>query len=631
MSTESTLPPQANPDVRRPVRWAGPPGPLGFVWRSVLMAWRWLTRMRTALYLLGILALLTLVATLVPQAPNVPTTVAAWRDGSEGPGRLLSGALDGLGMFDVYGSSLFLALLMLLFISLTACMIPRIRAWTRLVRRSRPPLVRHLGGQDERASFVTDRTVDEVHDAATVVLAGRHWRQRRHDGDRVAPADATPASPAASGRAPQIAAEKGLWSREGGSLIFHLSFYVLLVAIVVGQLVTFEGQRGVIEGEPGFRDVALSYWTYRPGRWFEEGDHDGWRLDLDQFHVDWVRDPLAPGAGQPTVFRSDVTITPEEGQPYTATIDSNQPLDVDGTKITQLDWGYAPRVVVEVDGEVVHDTFMIATATDAGAFRAAVKAPSAEPQIGLELFFYPYAPDDARGIPVPTGAPWDEAPMLLFRQWRGDLQLGATQQTINELDTSALESEGGAFLRPGQDVQVEGVTVSLPEVRRWVGFQVSTRPQVPWLLFGAAMLVAGLIPALYAYRRRLWVLAEREDPGGPTLVTVAGRAFQRPEAFEQEHADIVAQLREATGGRDPAEPGGTPDASADVLDTPEPVVEPDDAPNAPPRDGRDDVREREASSAVADDAVDVSGQDCRPYDDPSGPDQDDSEPKVARR
>jgi cytochrome c biogenesis protein len=555
---DSDAPPQQNPPVRRPNRPATAPGPLGFVRDSVLMAWRWLTRMRTALYLLALLALQTTLATIIPQEPNVPSTVTAWREGEEGPGTVVSGLIDAIGAYDVYGSALFLAFLLLLFLSLTACLIPRIRAWVRLVRRSRPPLVRHVGRTDLVRTFRTDLAPAQVHAAARQALGARRWRVR-DDGDD--PAAHTSADPPL-----QVAAEKGLWSREGGSLVFHLSFYVLLAAIVFGQLLTFEGQRGVIEGEVGFSDTALSYWSYRPGRWFGEGDHSGWRLDLDEFHVDWVRDPLAPGAGQPTTFVSDVTVTTADGEVLTDRVEGNKPLVVDGMKIHQLDWGYAPRVVVEVDGEVVHDAFLHTQATDGGFFRAAVKAPAAEPDIGLELFFYPFAPDGDDGTPVLTGAPWADAPLLLFRQWRGDLQLGATQQTINQLDTSALVSEGGGFLRVGQQLQVEGVTITMPEVRRWVGFQVSSRPQIPWLLLGAFLLVAGLIPALYAYRRRLWVTATQGPDDGRTLVTVAGRAFQRPDAFEEEHARIVAELLAATDGslQDPVRPPGPSDVPADT-------------------------------------------------------------------
>lgn len=524
MTIDSAAPPEMNPAVRRPRRGRRP-GPVGFVIDSVLMGWRWLVRMRTALILLGLLGLHSLIATIVPQEPNVPSTVAAWREGEEGPGVLVSQAIDAIGAYDVYGSGLFLALLLLLYLSLTACLIPRIRAWIRLVRHSRPPLTRAAGRQAEVATFATDADPEVVHAAAAELLTDRRWRVRVEPD--------------------QVAAEKGLWSREGGSLVFHLSFYVLLAAVVFGLLLGFDGQRAVVEGE-SFADTPVSYWTYGPGRWWSDDDHRGWILHLDAFEVDWVRDPLAPGAGQPTTFVSDVTVTTADGEVFATTVEGNRPLTIDGLKVHQLDWGYAPFVEVWVDGELEHANFLTAQAGD-GMFRAAVKVPSADPDVGLEVFFFPFAPDSPDG-PIFTGVPWDDDPLLLFRLYRGDLQLGRTQQTINELDISALESAGGGLLRPGDEVELpDGVTVRFVELRRWVGFQVSARPQIPWLLLASAMLLAGLHPALYAYRRRAWVVASRPEPDDRTLVTVAGRAFQRPQQFTDEHAELTRRLAAAVG------------------------------------------------------------------------------------
>lgn len=541
-SIESEAPPEANPTVRPPRR-RGPSGPLGFVWDATVMGWRWLVRMRTALYLLGLLAIETLLATVIPQDPNVPSTVRGWLAGEEGPGATVSAVLDAFGLFDVYGSTLFLATLFLLYLSLTACMIPRVRAWVRLVRRSVPPRSRYPDRAELATTLVTDRPAAEVHAEARRLLSGRRWRVR--DGDD------GPSGP------PQVAAEKGLWSREGGSLLFHLSFYVLLGSVVFGQLNGFEGQVGVVEGEPGFADARALYWTQSPGRFWSEGDHAGWTLELEEFTVDWVRDPLAPGAGQPTTFASDVRVTGSDGEVRETTIEGNAPVTFEGMKVTQLDWGYAPRFEVLVDDEVVHDGFVVARADGDGIphFRTAVKAPSAEPDVGLDVFFYPFAPDDEEsGTPQLTGAPWAEAPLAVVANYRGDLQLGRTQQSVWQLETSAMERAGGAFLRPGTEVELDdGVTIRFVELRHWVGFQVSNRPQVPWLLLASGMLLGGLWPALYAYRRRLWVAATPDPATGRTLVTVAGRAFQRPQAFEEEHEDLVRALAESTGAT-PADP-----------------------------------------------------------------------------
>ena len=149
---DSQAPPEQNPAVRRRSD-RGPSGPLGFVWSSIRMGWRWLVRMRTALYLLAVIGVETLLATIIPQSPNVPSTVAEWRLGTEGPGAWVASVIDVFGLFDVYGSTLFLLTLFLLYLSLTACMIPRVRAWVRLVRRSVPPVSRAPGAAGRRGEL----------------------------------------------------------------------------------------------------------------------------------------------------------------------------------------------------------------------------------------------------------------------------------------------------------------------------------------------------------------------------------------------------------------------------------------------------------------------------------------------
>ena len=493
------------------------------------MAWRWLTRMRTALYLLGIVGIESLLATLIPQSPNVPATVAAWRGGTEGPGVAVSNLIDMFGGYDVYGSALFLATLALLFLSLTACLIPRIRAWVTLVRRGRPPVIRDLTTQPHVATFVAAVPPDEVHACGRGLL--RRWRLRADDRS--------------GGRGAQVAAERGIITREGGSLLFHLSFYVVLVGVVLGQLLGFSGQVGVIEGE-ATTDTAVAYWRSTPGRWWGPEDHRGFTMTLDEFRVDWYRDPAF--GGQPKLFESVVTVEHADGSVTTDTIGGNDPLLVDGMKIHQLGWGYAPRVIISDGGEIVHDGYLTANLTDRGFFRTAAKAPRADPDIGVQVRLFPYAPDGDDGEPRLTGAPWADAPLLVFEAYRGDLRLDRVQN-VSTLDLTGLESQGGGFLRPGQTVVMpDGMTITFLDLRRWVGFQISYRPTVPLLLVGGLLLLLGLVASLYAYRRRLWVQAE-VMPDGATLVRVAGRAFQRPAAFTAEFDGFVRRLRDTVGGR----------------------------------------------------------------------------------
>jgi len=518
--TDSAAPIEANPTVPRP---PGPGGadPLAVIGELALFAWGWLRRMRSALYLLACLAVLTLAATIVPQQPNVAATVAAWRAGAEGPGTAVARALDAMGLFDVYGSPLFLVLLVLLFTSLTGCLIPRYRAWWRLVRRSQPPRTNNLAGHDHLARITTSLDTGRSEQAVNQVLTRRRWRLRPQDG-----------------RAPrQLAAERGLALREGASLLFHTSFYVLLVGILVGQLLGFQGQVGIVEGER-WAETGIGYWSARPGRWFQDQDHRGFLIDVDQFHVDWYRDPAL--GGTPRLFSTDVTITRPDGTAFSDTIGGNDPLVVDGMKIHLLDWGYAPRVQIEVAGTLAWDGFVTMSPAGRGFFQGAAKAPGPDPDVGLQLTLIPTA-SDAADPSTWTGAPWADAPLLTWLTYRGDLGLDVSQN-VNVLDRTDLVEQGAGLARVGGEFTDGDVTVRFVELRRWVGLQVSHRPTAPLLLAGGLLLLLGLVPALYAFRRRVWIEFEGTDAG--TAITIAGRTFQRPHAFHLEFDALVSALAE---------------------------------------------------------------------------------------
>lgn len=542
------------------------PGPV----ETAVLFWRWLRRMRTALYLLGALGVAVLIGTVVPQRPNVPETVSRWLAGTEGPGEAAAQALHTLGMYDVFGAPWFIVLLTLLFVSLTACLIPRVRAFWRTARYGRPPLARDLGGRSHARSFTTALDPGSAVGRSRELLAGARYRTRtdedadprsapvRSDPDGAvvaAPADDTsttwsrmqhdPADLDASHGGPaarQVAGEKGHLAREGGSLAFHLSFFAILIGVVLGELTSFVGQVGVVERQ-AFSDTPVAYWTADPGRWWSPSDHTGFRLHLDDFEVEWTE------TGLPVEFTSDVTLTSSDGSIVREeTTVVNDPIVFQRMKIHQLDWGWAPRIVIEDtrgDVAVPHDGYITMTATDQpGVWRGVVKAPAARPQIGVEVFLFPSAPQNEAGELVPTGRPQPEAPAIVYQVWEGDLQLDSVQG-VDELDTTRMRQVARGGLRPGSSVEIaDGVTLGFPELDQWVGFQVSRRPTVPLLLAGATVLLVGLLPALYAYRRRIWVEAAPDPRTGLTRITVAGHAYQRPQAFDDEFTRIVEELRE---------------------------------------------------------------------------------------
>jgi cytochrome c biogenesis protein len=507
------------------------PGP----WQTAVMVWRVLRRMSTALLLLFALAAVSIVATFVPQEPVIPTTVADWRAGVAGPGSPVAAVLDALQLFDVFGSWWFAGLVLLLFTSLTGCLIPRYRAFAKVVRRP-PAAGRNLHRLTHRAELVTAVGPAAALDAAEAVLRRRRYRRRR-----VAPDDT------ASGR-PQLAAERG-HGREGGSLLFHTSFFVLLIGAVIGQAFGFVGQVNVVEGA-AFADTRINYGLATPGRFFGLGDHRGFVVTLDDFTVDWFEN------NTPSEFVSTITIRDPDGSEVTRQTRVNHPVAHDGMKIFQARFGWAPRLVVRSGDTVLFDDTVNLLEASPWIWTGVAKVAATDRtnQIALELVLLPDAGFAADGRPVSRSPRPDNVRMAAVL-WFGELGL-ERPVPASQFDREAGRQLGApAILAVGEtgDLAEGNLSVEFAELRNWSGFQVSHAPGRSVLLLAGVLLLTGLVPSLYAYRRRIWIEAQPAGAAGsehdpvagahpPTRLVVAGVALHRKHRFEEEFAEVEQAL-----------------------------------------------------------------------------------------
>ncbi|WP_162149106.1 cytochrome c biogenesis protein ResB, partial [Arthrobacter sp. H41] len=106
---------------------------LGFT-GTLRWAWTQLTSMRTALFLLLLLAVAAVPGSLFPQRSANPEVVTQYIQDNPDTGPVL----DWFQLFDVYSSVWFSAIYLLLFVSLIGCVIPRAIAHGRALR-SQPP------------------------------------------------------------------------------------------------------------------------------------------------------------------------------------------------------------------------------------------------------------------------------------------------------------------------------------------------------------------------------------------------------------------------------------------------------------------------------------------------------------
>lgn len=461
--------------------------------------------MRTAIILLLVLGAGASVGSFFPQRPIDPAAVTRWVERNPGWTRIA----EFFGVFDVYGAWWFMAIYVLLLVSLVGCLLPRFRAFWRTLR-AQPYVSASLSGQPLHAVRHTEDGADEVLARARRVLRAKRFKVAR-TGD-------------------VVAAERGNW-REGGSLLFHVSFLVLLLGMAVGKLYGFTGQVAVIEGER-FADTPIEYDFLETGRSF--GDRfSGVELALDEFTVSWHPN------GIPREFVSAVRLYDEGRLVRQEEIVVNSPMTYRGMRIYQLSWGWAPEILVRQAGRVLYDGPTVFLARDT-LWRGVTKVPQTTPQqTGFDMLFFTDPEVPPGGMPRNV-RPEPIDPVLFFQQYVGDLNLDRAQ-SVYELDPRDLVPGEVGALRPGESASLPNdLSITFRGLRQYSVFQVASNPGAALLLAAAVALLVGLVPALYSARRRVWVRAVTD--AGPTRVEIAGHAVQRRAAFETEFAALVRDL-----------------------------------------------------------------------------------------
>ncbi|QCR45178.1 cytochrome C biogenesis protein [Curtobacterium sp. SGAir0471] len=477
----------------------GPTQPkLGFV-GYVRFFWRQLTSMRTALFLLMLLALAAIPGSLVPQRTADPNGVVQYK--ADHP--QLFPVLDTLQVFDTYTSVWFSAIYLLLFVSLIGCIVPRTKHhWQAL--RTRPPrtpvrLGRLAGYRSvpvEADAATSLPSVDDAVTRAAALLKRSGYRVERF-GD-------------------SVSAERG-YLRETGNLVFHAALVGVLVAVGLGGGFSYTGQRLLVEGQT-FSNVLGSYDSFNPGRWFRQSDLQGYNLTLDKFTTTYEEKNL-DALGQALDYSATVT-SQEKGQaPKTSRIGVNDPLSVGGTNVYLLGNGYAMQVTVrDGKGNVAFQDVVPFLPEDANyTSTGVIKVPDASPsQLGMVGFFYPTASKLSTGA-FASAYPDAQNPLLTLQVYRGDLGLDSgVPQSVYSLDTSGLEQIAGRQsktasieLKPGQTKTLPDGTgsITFDGVKRYVSLDVHHDPSQLFVAGFAVLAVLGLLTSLFVPRRRVWVKA----------------------------------------------------------------------------------------------------------------------------
>jgi len=474
--------------------------------------WRQLTSMRTALFLLMLLALAAIPGSLVPQRTADPNGVVQYK--ADHP--QLFPVLDKLQVFDTYTSVWFSAIYLLLFVSLIGCIVPRTKHhWQAL--RTRPPktparLTRLAGYRSVAVNPDTVTTAAGGTDAATGLPSVEHAVTRamailKRSGYRV------------ERFGDSVSAERG-YLRETGNLVFHAALVGVLLAVGVGGGFGYTGQRLLVEGQT-FSNVLGSYDSFNPGRWFQQTDLKGYNLTLDKFVTKYEERNL-DALGQALDYSATVTSREKGGEAKTSRLGVNDPLSVGGTNVYLLGNGYAMGVTVrDGKGDVAFKDVVPFLPEDSNyTSTGVIKVPDAVPdQLGMVGFFYPTASKLSTGA-YTSAYPDSQNPLLTLQVYTGDLGLDdGVPRSVYTLDTSGLKQIAGRQsdaasieLKPGQTKTLPNGagSITFDGVKRYVSLDINRDPSQ--VLVGAFAILAmlGLLTSLFVPRRRIWIKALRQ-------------------------------------------------------------------------------------------------------------------------
>ncbi|MEN9714135.1 MAG: hypothetical protein RLZZ164_799 [Actinomycetota bacterium] len=484
--------------------------------------WRQLTSMRTALLLLLLLAAAAIPGSLYPQRSSDPNGVTQFIDNNPG----LAKILDAMQLFDVYTSSWFSAIYILLFVSLIGCVLPRTKVHTAALRAEPPVAPKLFARMPANATFTTRK-------ANIVAKAEKVLRQERY---RVV----------VTGNS--VAAERG-YLRETGNLIFHYSLVGLLIAVGLGGGFSYSGQRVLVEGET-FVNNLTGYDSISPGAFFNESQLVPFRMTLDKFEASFDLKNRT-NIGTPLDFRATVTSqVGVNGKPSTSVIRVNEPLELPGSNVFLTGNGYAPVLTVrDAAGTVLFSGPTAYLPQDKNyTSLGVIKVPDSKTQFGMISFFYPTAAELTTGA-LTSNFPAPIDPMLTANVYVGDLGLnGGVPQNVYSLDIQKMKQVAGGKsgvkglrLTVGQTAKLPNNlgTVSFDSLKRFASLDVSYNPGQGWVLFFALLALGGLMLSLLVPRRRVWV---RKTATG---FEIAALARGDDPTLEKVIAEIAQQIKAA--------------------------------------------------------------------------------------
>lgn len=450
------------------------------------LLWRFFKSLKLTLSLLLILAVASVLGTLIPQQEGAMETA---RDLGPGLWKLLSA----LQLFDMYHSVWFRIILGLLAANLLVCSLDRFpSAWKLFRLPVRPDRTRLFEKIPPNRLVSVRGTRKETTERIEGILK-HHYKGVRTKG---------------TDNGDFLYAEKGRYSHFGVYIV-HLSVLLILAGGLIGSFFGFEAYVTIPEG------AAADRVTLRRSR---DTKLLPFAVACDKFTIDYYEN------GTPKEYRSDLKFFQGDGIVREGQLRVNHPITHEGITFYQSSYGQTPTVHLSVSRS--------GTATEVTPYAVHRGHPVFLP--GKEgVFRLLEAHDNFQGALGP-------AALLSIRSNDGkERQMWIFQNPENLKKLFPEKMLQSPKLNPAS---FEPYTFLLDRIenRYYSVLQVSRDPGVPLVWAGFCLIMLGLFMTFFFPHKRIWVrVYEAEEE---TKVAVAGKTAKNPLGMERELDQFAERL-----------------------------------------------------------------------------------------
>ncbi len=451
------------------------------------MFWNIFKSVKLAVFLLITLAIVAIVGTLIPQGEESIGFVMRLRPETF---RIFSV----LGLFDVYHTLWFRAILGLLALNLVVCSIDRLpKAWKRM--KARPPV-------DMKRPF------EDLNEDNVLVLKGKmELISKRVKGFLQKIAKDIRSKSTDTGCFFYF--EEGRYSHLGVYIV-HLSIIIILLGGIIGSIWGFEGYMNILEGEK--RDVVRLIRRVKPLRL-------GFYVRCDRFLVDYYKN------GMPKEYMSELTFITGQKE-VKRQVRVNHPVKFRGITFYQASYGVSIgdssciKIINRLSGK---------------SFKVDLKLGQSYqiPDTGTVIKLVDIRKDFARAGP---------AIFLLVR-----LKQGKEMKLILFKDMGLAKKRlpapmlNAAMFNPSLIEPYTFIVKDIP-TRYYTGLQVSKDPGVPIVWTGFLMLIIGLMVTFFTSHKRIWVRIIKKGQN-KVEVAVSGMSNRDPVSLAKKISSILNGIK----------------------------------------------------------------------------------------